>query len=57
MNESTAKKRKNSIQEIKGLKFNNNSDNIFIEFENDITVRNFITTIRSFISKIYFENI
>ena len=57
MNESTAKKRKNSIQEIKGLKFNNNSDNIFIEFENDIAVRNFITTIRSFISKIYFENI
>ncbi|WP_233900515.1 hypothetical protein [Tenacibaculum piscium] len=57
MNESIATKRKNSIKEIKGLKFNHNSNNIIIEFENDITVRNFITTIRSFISKIYFEDI
>ncbi|WP_028889405.1 hypothetical protein [Tenacibaculum ovolyticum] len=56
MKKSTSKRRINSIKEIKGLTFiDNTNNNILIEFENDITIRNFIRTINSFISKIYFE--
>jgi hypothetical protein len=56
MDESITNKRKNSIQEIKGLEFKKNSEYIVIEFKNDNPIKNFIKIINDFMSKIYYED-